>query len=494
MPPAGAGSSGSSTTTTTAQRQPQLTPGQSTGGSTSPEMADVPDFDMGFDYESLGTETSPESMGHLPDQTPHYDQDRHHHHHPSHTAASNNQHLHLGPGLDFDVADFMNVVTASTHPSSAAALTPPPPTTNSFFASLFESLDAGDGTLTGGGASKLDIPPVPLMSSALVPRPPVRDLSLLRRNMACDGHDALAVHDPRSWMGYTVQALTSMHATFAQTRALPFVHPRLWAAHLPRPVLAVFSASTAYAHRSPHNRAWIMKLLADTAADVHRDGDRAAASAQDKLARVQALIILDSIRVFDGDVGLRAAAEREAHVLTAWIAELQQVVDALEAEAVQHAAAQSVPGAALPDGLMMGGGGSSPAAGAAYPARDRPPRSWDAWILLESARRTLLFACAFVCMTKLLKSLDVNQAMWQNLRFTASRHLWEAPSSVDFFRAWRDKPQYFIRDFDFKDFWSYARADDMDEFTKTMIMPQIGMDVLEHFMAGEDLSHVPPAA
>ncbi|KAJ3472119.1 hypothetical protein NLG97_g11269 [Lecanicillium saksenae] len=95
-------------------------------------------------------------------------------------------------------------------------------------------------------------------------------------------------------------------------------------------------------------------------------------------------------------------------------------------------------------------------------------------------------------MNKLLKSQDVSQAIWANLRFTASRHLWEAPSSVEFFRSWREKPQYFIRDFDFKDFWSYARPDDMDEFTKVMLMPQIGMDTLEHFMA-EDSSSMPVA-
>ncbi|PQK08450.1 hypothetical protein BB8028_0001g05250 [Beauveria bassiana] len=481
MPP-----SSSSSTTTTAQnsscggRTPQLTPGQSTTGSASPEMADVPDFDMGFDYESLGTETSPESLCHnVPDHLP-LQQDHHRHHQHHHQQQQQQQHssanpLHLGPGLDFDMVDFMNSAppppTTTTHDPTlgGAAATA---ANNNFFANLFESINADTTT----ASSKLDIPPVPYISTALVaqpPKTPVRDLSLLQRPLVCVGiTDSLAVHDPRSWMGYTLAALKSMHDTFARTQALPFLHPRLWATRLPKPILDVFAAATAYAHRSPHNRAWIMKLLSDTAISVHRDGE-SADSPRDKLARVQALVILDSMRVFDGDVGLRAAAEREAHVLGAWIGELQQVVEALEAEAAAAAAAATV------DQYV--------------PSRERPPKSWDAWILLESARRTLMFSCAFVCINKLLKNIDVGQAMWQNLRFTASKHLWEAPSSVEFFRAWRDKPQYYIRDFEFKDFWSYARADDMDEFTKIMLMPQIGMDTLEHFMAGEDLSHVPAA-
>lgn len=474
MPPAqggrGSGGDGSSATAHRASS------GQSTGGSNTPEMADLPDFDLGFDYESLGTETSPESMCHVPDQAPqqHQQHNHHpHHHHHNPNNPNNNSHLHLGPGLDFDIVDFMNAVPA--HTAQTSTLPTPPSSHNaaaalannsSFFASLFESTAGADG------ASKLDIPPVPgapFMSTALVPqapKPPVRDVSLLQPGAACSGAslDALAVHDPRSWMGYTMRSLTGMHRTFAQTRALPFLHARLWAAQLPKPILAVFSAATAYTNRSDDNRAWIMRLLADTAVAVHREGELAA-TPQDKLARVQALVILDSMRVFDGDVGLRAAAEREAHVLSAWIGELQQAVNDLEAEAVQHAAQGGGSGGGM-DGVDLG-------AAPAYPSRERPPKGWDAWVLLESARRTLLFSCAFVCMNKLLKSLDVSQAMWQDLRFTASRHLWEAPSSIEFFRSWRDKPQYFIRDFDFKDFWSYARADDMDEFTKIMLMPYV---------------------
>lgn len=53
--------------------------------------------------------------------------------------------------------------------------------------------------------------------------------------------------------------------------------------------------------------------------------------------------------------------------------------------------------------------------------------------------------------------------------FTASRHLWEADSSLNFFRAWNEKPQYIINDMGFKDFWSYGRPEDVDDFTKLML-------------------------
>jgi hypothetical protein len=53
--------------------------------------------------------------------------------------------------------------------------------------------------------------------------------------------------------------------------------------------------------------------------------------------------------------------------------------------------------------------------------------------------------------------------------FTASRYLWEADSSLAFFRAWQTKPQYPVRNLDFKGVWLHAQPEDVDEFTKLML-------------------------
>lgn len=53
--------------------------------------------------------------------------------------------------------------------------------------------------------------------------------------------------------------------------------------------------------------------------------------------------------------------------------------------------------------------------------------------------------------------------------FIASRHLWEAPSSIQFYRSWREKPQFCIDGMSFKEAWQYARPDDLDEFSKLMM-------------------------
>lgn len=391
-------------------------PPASTTGSTTPEMADVPDFDMSFDIESMGTETSPESQTHHtgpPEVT---------------TAAAS---LGLGPGLDFDIVDFMNGASSD-----------------------------GTGSLFNFNTAfttenKMTLPPL-----TQAPPAPVRDLSLLKRDQCCVTVNELEVHDPRHWAGYTMKEMKGLPMTFAKTRQTSFMHQRLWSGgKLPKTILAVFSAATAYANCSPENKGWVMKLLSDTAITIHREGELAT-TIPEKLARVQAVMILDTMRMLDGDIALRAAAEREAHVQVAWIKELGELKHQLETEA------------------KTWGNGS-------MHNRDHPPKTWDGWVLLESIRRTTLASCAFLCLTMLLKGEEPLDEVWVNMGFTASKHLWEAKSSVEFYRAWREKPQYFIDCFDFKDFWAYGRVEDLDDFTRLMLTPQVGVEAVEHFMAGD---------
>lgn len=273
------------------------------------------------------------------------------------------------PGLDmaFDMADALG-----SDASPDSLLGGPPPPLDFSIVDLLASTGADAWNLPGyypdGG--KMDLPPLPsglpaageasppalvLQQQPQHPQPqqrqgPPRDLALLRANEdACLDADPLHVHDPRTRLGFIVTFLSSMPATLSATRALPFMHPRLWAGQLPRPILSAFGAAAAYGARSPGTRAWTVRLIADAARDIHRKGDRPGPSRLDKLARVQALTVVDAMRVFDGDVGLRAAAERGLPLLFAWTKELAGLRYELEHEAMAHRA----------------------------PSRDVPPKSWE---------------------------------------------------------------------------------------------------------------------
>ncbi|KAL7944772.1 hypothetical protein V8C42DRAFT_80924 [Trichoderma barbatum] len=394
------------------------------GSCTTPEMP--PEFDMSFDIESLstatGTNTSPESL----------QQDV-----GLQLGGEPQSHHDLG----FSIVDLMN----------ASASGP---------GSLWDLADFGDGT------SKMDLPPVPVVppmqTQQQQPIPsqqqqPVRDLSILQHEEQCIMADVLQVHDPRSKIGFIVQSVSDLYVGFTQRREAPFMHPRLWMSQLPKTIITTFAAASAYSTRTPHTKGWALKVLLDAVREVHRDGERATTHA-DRLARVQALLLLNSMRIFDGDVSMRAAAEREMSVMLAWVKDLVVVKNELEE--------------GLPASALM--------------TRDKPPKSWESWILLESTRRTIMIAFAVMCLVFVLKSEEAPPDFWEDGHsFTASRHLWEATSSVEFFRAWREKPQYCIADMSFKEFWMYARPDDLDEFTRLMLTTQVGVDAIEHFLTGD---------
>ncbi|KAL6878614.1 hypothetical protein J3F83DRAFT_240841 [Trichoderma novae-zelandiae] len=438
------------------------------GSCSTPEMP--PEFDMSFDIESLGTASGTN---------------------PSPESLQQDGNLHLGGGDP-----------QAHHQHDAPDL--------GFIVDLMTAADgSGPGSLwdlTGFGvSSKMDLPPVPVvppLQTQTQPmqsqeqhsqqhsqqqqqqqQQPVRDLSILQHEDQCIIADVLQVHDPRSKIGFIVQSVSDMYVTFTQRREAPFMHPRLWMSQLPKPITTAFAAASAYSTRTPHTRGWTLKVLLDAVREVHRDGERATTHA-DRLARVQALLLLNSMRIFDGDVSMRAAAEREMSVMLAWVKDLVVVKNELEE--------------GFPPSVLM--------------TRDKPPKSWESWIMLESTRRTIMIGFAVMCLVFVLKSEEgsyppplLPQMMmtsrpidacfhpnpapadfWEDGHsFTASRHLWEATSSVEFFRAWREKPQYCITDLSFKEFWMYARPDDMDEFTKLMLTTQVGVDAIEHFLTGE---------
>ncbi|RGP60283.1 c6 zinc finger protein [Fusarium sporotrichioides] len=380
-------------------------------------LNDVPDFDMGFDINNLGgtathssaSNTSPDSLDRVTTST-----------------------IDLDSPLDFSLIDHLMANDTSVG------------------SELWSLGDYGNSNSN----NKLGIPSVPSMPTTQVV---IRDLAIFESIEPCmSDFSPLDVYDPRSRVGYTVNVITNLYRDFAKTRRLPFIHPRLYGSNLPKTLMVAFSAASAYSACTPENKGWVVKLIADLAKDIHREGERASTPAE-KLARVQAMVVLDSIRMFDGDVMMRATSEREMPQFMAWMFALREVEEELKI-------------------------GDEPAA---TMLKGSPPQSWEAWLLAESTRRTIVIAFAFVCLTSILKSNEPPcEIMAPKFQFTASKYLWEADSSMAFFRAWQTKPQYPVRDLDFKGIWLHAQPEDVDEFTKLMLTAQMGPDAIDHFMVG----------
>lgn len=190
------------------------------------------------------------------------------------------------------------------------------------------------------------------------------------------------IHEPDSRIGYMVSYLTNMHTTFAQTKQTPFLHRHLYRGihATPRPLLAAYTAISAYAGRTNANKGWAIRATCEGAAEVLKSAKDPAASAamtgHEKLARTQALWLLQTIRCFDGDVAMRAQGERDMEVLKRWLKELEGLRDNLD-------------DVHLLDDLAL---------------RQRPPRSWEVWVFNECVRRTVLMGHIFTSLFEILKA------------------------------------------------------------------------------------------
>lgn len=129
-------------------------------------------------------------------------------------------------------------------------------------------------------------------------------------------------------------------------------------------MITMYAAVTVYVAHSDQNRDWALRVLTEgveellavhnitpcrychvarqspksatyPAAHVQAQGPADIATdpvntIYEKLARTQALWMYQVLRVFDGDIGLRAQAEQDMNTLETWLLELEQYRDNLE--------------------------------------------------------------------------------------------------------------------------------------------------------------------
>lgn len=294
------------------------------------------------------------------------------------------------------------------------------------------------------------------------------------------------IYEPGNRLGFLVSYFTDLHTTFAQTKETPFLHRDLYRSlpSTPRPLIAAYTALSAYAGRTGANKAWAIRAVCEGADEILRLADQNSAAStavtkgHEKLACVQALWLLQTVRCFDGDVSLRAAAVRDMGVLNRWLKDLEDLRDNLDD---MH----------LLDHIAL---------------RQKPPRSWEVWIFNECVRRTVFLGHLFTSLFEILVAAGDNSeylpfskvlirilivvafetrttrtltiaghqesdmAKWiAPHRWTFSKALWDAQSSPEFFMKWREKPILVITSFNVQAIAKVARPADIDEFARLFL-------------------------
>lgn len=98
---------------------------------------------------------------------------------------------------------------------------------------------------------------------------------------------------------------------------------------MPQTILQCFTVCTAYANQTEFTRGVVLRTL-QRSIDELKAGTLSSLPATaplEKIARTQALLLYQTVRVFDGDVSLRALAERDMPLLEQRIFELTRCRD-----------------------------------------------------------------------------------------------------------------------------------------------------------------------
>ncbi|KAF4930741.1 Transcription factor gsfR2 [Colletotrichum viniferum] len=207
-----------------------------------------------------------------------------------------------------------------------------------------------------------------------------------------------------------------------------------------------------YAAKNQYNAAMILRTIQARAHEV-----LAAPPPKGRLealARLHAILLYQIIRIFDGDIPMRASA--------------QQSLTALEPAML----------ALLP---FVKWESSQPTTGPAEDQSFCPTKeSWQEWIWQESARRTIFFTCFFLITHQMLIGREPPNGCSDRYIFcqswTMSAHLWGAPNVVDFAIAWREKKHFVINKQSFNEALRDASADDVDLFGRMLMVGALGID------------------
>ncbi|KAI6086195.1 hypothetical protein F4821DRAFT_239068 [Hypoxylon rubiginosum] len=263
----------------------------------------------------------------------------------------------------------------------------------------------------------------------------------------------------------------------------PLHHWHLYREKMPRHVQDAYTAvATYHAAETPATRSTTARVLDDRVAQLLQDqavvtsqpAGREAMDVFDHVSRVQALLAYQAIRLFDGDVRMRAQAESLIPTLALWSRQLlESAKDSLARRPARFLAAFLSAENASADGFSRVAKSGGDAAEEAV---------WRAWVLVESVRRTWLVA-------NYLQEIYLHMKRgWGEcpgrVRFTMRAGLWEAPSPHAWASACRERGALFLESKQTERLVFDSGPEDVDAFSLVMLELSYGVERIERWLGG----------
>ncbi|KAF1952471.1 hypothetical protein CC80DRAFT_174703 [Byssothecium circinans] len=228
----------------------------------------------------------------------------------------------------------------------------------------------------------------------------------------------------------------------------PFIHPRLYTSSMPHPLQDAYAACAIYSVKTAENENVAFTVIESKANELVRSPDQETWTPLDQLAAVQALLIFQFIRLFDGDVRQRAQAEKAEPILERWAEELKSRTTTERSFTT-----------------------------------DTAP-SWRSWIFAESTRRTILMSIFLAGVYSFVKNGFCTLGMQVAANsFTAQRRFWEAKSALEWERLRQSHQPYWIERLNFDHVVREGSGDEIDDFGVVLMISAKGADVVDDWMA-----------
>ncbi|KAJ6150130.1 transcription factor gsfR2 [Penicillium samsonianum] len=256
---------------------------------------------------------------------------------------------------------------------------------------------------------------------------------------------------------FVAKRLAVVPKTFSESGQTMFIHRLLFQERSPPALQDALSACALYCMKNTENQLLIFRNLEHRRQQLIANTDPLLASKMNLLEALQALILYQIIRLFDGDIRLRAQAEADEPVLIMWAAQLRLRTHQVQLSSPAPAEARLLPGSTF--------------------------RDWQRWLIEESCRRTVITAFMLKGVYEFLK-LGYDTVPDLRMSFTAQAALWNSQSEISWRKAYSERERLEVRVTHWDEAIAKAKPGDLEELGVLIMAMLKGIEA-----TGEWLGH-----
>lgn len=241
---------------------------------------------------------------------------------------------------------------------------------------------------------------------------------------------------------------------WVETGSNPFIHRQLYVACMPSAIQDAYMCLTAYLHKNDMNDKFVKRIIVEKSEGLVKEGmivkdaGMSTRDVLDNLAKVQALLVYQTLGFYDTDIRLRALADRNVPILQYWTETLMQQTSS---SILTYAPPCPSPLTDTSENLL-----------------------WYSWIFSESVRRIWLVVGGIQGLYKLFTNPDPSKPCMGGTAFTSRRGFWEASSASVWEKSCAERYAGLVRLTETEKMFAMVPKEEISEFAKVVLQCTYG--------------------